>query len=169
VTLLRVACGLLLVAVGVTLAGWWPATARLEALGARLWRRIAPCSRHLRPADRTWKLFLLGMVWGWLPCGLVYGALAVAAASGGGARGAVFMLAFGLGTVPALVATGVFSQELARLTSRAGVRWTAGALVVCLGLWSVLSATVPDHSAHHGAGSGSHHSAGVETGVSASN
>lgn len=141
VSLLRALCGVLLIAVGITLAGWWPVTARLEAFGARFWRRLAPWSQRLRPADRIWKHYLIGMIWGWLPCGLVYGALATAAATGNGLRGAAFMLAFGVGTLPALVATGISSRGLYHLTSRTGVRWMAGVLVIAFGLWTLLGTT----------------------------
>ncbi len=139
-SLLRVACGLLLMAVGITLAGWWPATARLEAFGERLWRRIAPWSQRFQPADRLWKHYALGMIWGWLPCGLVYGALTTAATTGSALRGAAFMLAFGAGTLPALLATGTLSRGLNQLTSRLDVRWAAGAFVVAFGFWTFLGA-----------------------------
>ncbi len=142
VTLLRTLCGLLLIAVGITLAGWWPVTARLEALGGHLWRRIAPWSQRLRPLDRIWKHYLVGMIWGWLPCGLVYGALATAATTGGGVRGAAFMLAFGAGTLPALLATGTFSRGLNSLVSRSGPRWIAGGVVIAFGLWTLLGAVL---------------------------
>ncbi len=140
-------CGILLIAVGVTLAGWWPLTAPLEAAGARLWRRIAPLSRRLLSADpslapafRIWRHYLIGMVWGWLPCGLVYGALTTAATTGGAVHGAMFMLAFGVCTMPVLLATGAASQGLKRLTSHLGMRWTAGAFVVAFGLWTLIPA-----------------------------
>jgi len=141
-SLLRSLCGLLLIAVGITLAGWWPVTAQLEVLGGQLWRRIAPWSQRLMPLDRIWKHYLVGMIWGWLPCGLVYGALATAATTGGGVRGAAFMLAFGAGTLPALVATGSFSRGLNQLVSRAGLRWTAGGFVIAFGVWTLLAAVL---------------------------
>ncbi len=138
VSLLRVLCGLLLIAVGITLTGWWQATAQLEILGEKLWRRIAPLSQRLQPVDRIWKHYLIGMIWGWLPCGLVYGALTTAATTGDAMRGAAFMLAFGAGTLPALLATSAFSRALNQLTSHLGLRWTAGGVVIAFGLWTLV-------------------------------
>ena len=50
--------------------------------------------------------YALGLALGFLPCGLLYGALATSAAAGSAVSGALAMSAFGLGTVPALVAIG---------------------------------------------------------------
>lgn len=157
---LRVLCGLMLIAVGAYLAGWWSGVSRLESLGARLWRHISPLSARLQPVDRPWKIWATGAVWGWLPCGLVYGALATSAAAGSAARGALFMACFGLGTLPAVVATGAFSSGLARFTRRRETRWIAGTLVIAFGVWTIVGASgmghsghdaanAPDHSQHH--------------------
>jgi hypothetical protein len=149
---LRIAFGALLMAVGAYVAGWWLGAARLEALGEHLWRRLSPVMRHFRPADRAWKLLALGAVWGWLPCGLVYGALAGAAASGSGARGALLMASFGAGTLPALLATGAFALQLRRFTARRGARWVTGGLIAAFGAWTILGAILAPRGAHdHGA------------------
>jgi len=74
----------------------------------------------------------LGLLWGWLPCGLVYSVLLIAAASADVATGASIMIAFGLGTMPAMIATGVGALQLARFAGRA--RLVAGLLVVALGV-----------------------------------
>lgn len=74
--------------------------------------------------------YTLGMMLGFLPCGLLYAALAVAAGSGGPAGGAAAMAAFVLGTVPGLIATG-FAGHLA-----AG-RWRRLATVAAPVLMSV--------------------------------
>lgn len=49
---------------------------------------------------------MLGMLWGWLPCGMVYSVLAGAAVSGDAVNGAAIMAAFGAGTLPLLLALG---------------------------------------------------------------
>jgi sulfite exporter TauE/SafE len=79
-------------------------------------RHRAPRTPH-RP-DRPQDGLLLGRVLGFLPCGFLYGALAVAAASGSALRGALAMLAFGLGTVPSLVVVGVAGQAFGRAWQR---------------------------------------------------
>jgi sulfite exporter TauE/SafE len=142
---LRVLAGAFLVAAGLYLAGWWLGLARLERVGARAWRHIAPLSKKLQPLDRSWKRFAAGAVWGWLPCGLVYAALAGASASGGAATGAAMMAAFGVGTLPALLAAGTLSQTI---QSRVQTRRLAGALLVVFGLWTIAAVAIPGGHDH---------------------
>lgn len=147
---LRILAGAFLVAAGLYLAGWWLGLTRLERLGAHAWRHIAPLSGRLQPLDRAWKRFAAGAVWGWLPCGLVYAALAGASASGGAAAGAAMMTAFGIGTLPALLAAGTASQAL---QSGVHTRRLAGGLLVVFGLWTILAVALPTGHDHGAAGS----------------
>jgi sulfite exporter TauE/SafE len=134
---LRCGAGLLLVALGLYVSGWWLGLRRLEELGARLWRKLAPALEHLRPADSLPRAIALGLFWGWLPCGLVYGALGSAVSLGRGLTGALAMLAFGLGTMPALVATGALARELPRLVRASQTRSAAGLLILLFGIWTL--------------------------------
>jgi len=91
-------------------------------------------------------------VWGWLPCGLVYGMLAAAAGMGGPARGAAFMAVFGLGTVPAVAGVSLASQRVAAWFG-AGRRRALGLLLAAFGTWTLVTPlahlTGPhDHSSH---------------------
>ena len=152
---LRIALGVLMVVVGVSIAGGSAVTARLEAIGRPLWRRISPLVGRLGPADRPWKLVALGALWGWLPCGLVYAALAAATATASVWQGMAFMLCFGLGTLPWLVAAGVLTDGVGRLVARVELRRAMGLLVVCYGLWTLLgplamSGGAPGHAGHAG-------------------
>jgi sulfite exporter TauE/SafE len=103
---------------------------RLEALGGRLWRYLKPLGLRLIPARTAGRAFGLGLVWGWLPCGLVYTALAWALASGSAARGALLMLGFGLGTLPALVSMGMAGSWMMKWRDRPVVRYAAGVVLV---------------------------------------
>ena len=132
---LQVVASLMLVMVGLYLAGFAGAAAWLERLGAPLWRRLQPLAVRLRAHS-----FAAGAVWGWLPCGLVYGALATAAASGAPARGAAAMLAFGLGTLPWLLATGMAATRLRVWLSQRAFRIAAGSLVLAFGVWGLARA-----------------------------
>ncbi|MBE0620933.1 MAG: sulfite exporter TauE/SafE family protein [Burkholderiales bacterium] len=132
--LLYVLANLVLIGMGLYLAGLGKQLARVEALGAWLWRRIQPYSARVLPADTLAKAFALGTLWGWLPCGLVYGMLATALVSGGAARGAAVMLAFGLGTLPNLLLAGMAFKRLRDITSNPRLRMAAGALVACFGV-----------------------------------
>lgn len=150
---LRVGAGLFLVAAGLYLSGLWMGLARLERLGAHVWRRVAPLQQRIGPPDRLWKLLAAGAVWGWLPCGLVYAALAGALASGGVLQGALFMACFGLGTLPWLLAAGALAASLSGFLRRREVRVVAGLLVVLFGLWTAVAAVTMHRSGHsHGPG-----------------
>jgi uncharacterized protein len=126
---LQVVASLMLIVVGLYLAGVTRAAAWLERLGAPLWRRLQPMAVRLRAHS-----FAAGLVWGWLPCGLVYGALATAAAAGSPGGGALAMASFGLGTLPWLLGTGALALRL-----RA---WRAamGGLVLAFGVWGLARA-----------------------------
>jgi sulfite exporter TauE/SafE len=96
--IVKLVTGGFMIALGLYLAGWWPGLTALERLGGKLWVRIEPLGRRFLPVNHPLKALALGLVWGWLPCGLVYSALAWSLASGDAVQGAALMLAFGLGT-----------------------------------------------------------------------
>jgi sulfite exporter TauE/SafE len=137
---LYAAANLLLVLVGLQLAGWSAPARWIEALGAPLWRRLQPLALRLTPGGSFAQAYGAGAVWGWLPCGLVYGALAAAAASGDPARGALGMAAFGLGTLPWLLAAGVAAARLRAWLSARAFRLAAGGLVLGFGAWGLARA-----------------------------
>ncbi len=145
VTALRVLAGLFLVAAGLYLSGWWMGMLRVEQLGSRVWRRIAPLARRLGPLDRPWNAVALGALWGWLPCGLVYAALAGAVSAGGVIEGARWMACFGLGTLPVMLGGGALANALTSLVARGRARWAAGALVIGFGLWTIVAAAWMGH------------------------
>lgn len=130
----------LLVLVGLQLAGFAAPARWIEALGAPLWRRLQPLAVRLTPGWSPAQSYAAGAVWGWLPCGLVYGALAAAAASGDPARGALGMAAFGLGTLPWLLVAGAAAAQLRRWLSARAFRLTAGGLVLGFGAWGLARA-----------------------------
>jgi hypothetical protein len=109
---LYVAANIMLVLMGLHLAGAGRLLGRLEALGAPLWRRLQPLAARLLPARTLSQSYAAGLVWGWLPCGMVYAALAGAMLAGSPARGALAMTAFGLGTIPFLLAAGWLAARL---------------------------------------------------------
>ena len=80
--LLRALAGILLVCMGLYLAGWWSGLTRIEALGRHLWRHLQPLTRRLMPVTSVPQALFLGAIWGWLPCGLVYSSLLWAASQG---------------------------------------------------------------------------------------
>ena len=140
-TALYVLANLMLILAGLQLAGFTAPLARLEALGAPLWRRIQPLASRALTAGGAVPFFSAGLGWGLLPCGLVYAALAVAAFAGGPAAGAAAMLAFGLGTLPSLLAAGFAAARLRAGFRRRGARLAAGALVLGFGAWGMAQAS----------------------------
>jgi len=136
-TVTRSIAGLLLIAMGLYLAGWWSGLTRIEALGRGLWRHLQPITRRCMPITSAPRALMLGGLWGWLPCGLVYSTLLWAASQGDALRSAALMFAFGLGTLPVLLATGLAAERLVSLLRRRGVRIAGGLLVILFGLWTL--------------------------------
>ncbi|MBK4991482.1 sulfite exporter TauE/SafE family protein [Pseudomonas sp. S36] len=134
---LRTAAALLLIAMGLYLAGWWSGLTRVEALGRGLWRHIQPLATRLLPVSSVPRAMLLGALWGWLPCGLVYSTLLWAASQGNAGYSAALMLAFGLGTWPVLLATGLAAERVNALLRRRSVRMAGGVLVMLFGIWTL--------------------------------
>ncbi len=128
---------LMLVLLGLYLAGLSQVVLGIERLGARLWQVLQPRLKALLPVRNPGQAVLAGLVWGWLPCGLVYSVLVSALASGSAARGALLMLAFGLGTLPNLLAMGWFARQLQGWRRRRAVRMGAGLLVAAYGVWGL--------------------------------
>lgn len=130
----RFGAGIMMMLLALYLTRVWMALTILERAGALLWRRLQPLTRHFPPNAPTAKLLLAGMLWGWLPCGLVYSALAWAALSGNPGLGALTMLAFGLGTLPSMLIFGMFSRTLGALLRSGGFRWVTGIALFIYGL-----------------------------------
>lgn len=131
---LFIAAHALVVMIGLYVAGLGGMVLRLEALGGALWRRIEPVRRRLFPIDSDAKALGAGAAWGWIPCGLVYGLLPLAAASGGPTQGALVMAAFGMGTLPALILAGAALRGLTAFRRQPWVRRTAGLAIAALGI-----------------------------------
>lgn len=132
---LHLLAALFMLALGLYLAGWWRGLAYVESAGASVWRRIEPVARRFVPVRSPTQAVVAGVLWGWLPCGLVYTIVIWAIASGGVVQGALLMLSFGLGTLPNLLAMGVFAARLARFTRQPMVRLAAGLLIMAYGMY----------------------------------
>lgn len=132
--LLQVVAGLFMVAMGLYLGGWWLGLVKLERGGGLVWRRLEPLARRVLPVRGPGQAFVLGTLWGWLPCGLVYSVLIWSVASGSALQGGLLMLSFGLGTLPNLMAMGLFAAGLSQWLRRPTARHIAGLSVILLGL-----------------------------------
>ncbi|MCC5809439.1 MAG: sulfite exporter TauE/SafE family protein [Ectothiorhodospiraceae bacterium] len=154
---LRLATGLVLLAVAAYLLFDWSGLRRIEVVGGRLWRLIGPYARRLLPVQSASGALALGALWGWLPCGLVYTVLLAAAVSGDPVSGAGIMLAFGLGTLPAMTGVTLFGQALRGWQTSRTARRVLGVLLLAFGLWTMASPLAhltgghADHAHHHAA------------------
>jgi hypothetical protein len=131
--LLRIAAALLVIVLGLRLLMDWRALQFIERGGARLWRGLSPLARHVLPASTPPRALAAGFIWGALPCGLVYSAVAIAATSGSVVHGMLVMLAFWMGTMPALWLAGASAAKIARWKSQPVVRRFAGLILVLVG------------------------------------
>ncbi|MFT7409549.1 MAG: sulfite exporter TauE/SafE [Oleispira sp.] len=137
--ILRSIAGALLILMGFYVARWWMLLTRLESAGQLVWRYIQPLTRTLIPIKTKPQALALGLLWGWLPCGLIYSTLAWVAANGEPALGALTMFCFGLGTLPGVLAAGIFAQQLNRLISHQYFRQFAGVLLIFYGTWTLFA------------------------------
>ncbi|MGF1689829.1 sulfite exporter TauE/SafE family protein [Photobacterium kagoshimensis] len=115
--ILRLFAGIMMIVLALYLGQWWQGLTQIEKFGQVIWKRIAPKANRLLPLKSPLAALPFGMVWGWLPCGLVYSTLSWAAVSGSVMSGSLVMLAFGLGTLPAMLAVGGLASQLKQLLS----------------------------------------------------
>jgi len=137
--ILRTIAGSLLILMGFYIARWWMLLTRLETAGQFIWRYLQPMTRKLIPIQTPSQALALGLLWGWLPCGLIYSTLAWVAANGQPVLGALTMLCFGLGTLPGILAAGLFAGQLNRFIQHKYFRHLAGMLLISYGIWTVMA------------------------------
>ena len=135
---LRLLAGLLVIAIGVNLLFDWSATRFLEKAGAGIWHRLAPLAKHVMPVSSPARALGAGFIWGALPCGLVYSAVAMAATTGQAVGGIAVMFAFWAGTLPALVLAGAGAEQLQSIQSNTLYRRVAGVVVIVIGLFALM-------------------------------
>lgn len=135
---LRLLAAVLLLLMGLYIANWWRGLVRIEALGRGIWRLIEPFGKRFIPVTNHYRAIALGSIWGWLPCGLVYSMLAWSLAVAEPVNAAALMGAFGLGTLPTVLATGIAARTIVRLVRHKWVQGVAGSAIVMLAGWQVL-------------------------------
>ena len=140
--------GLFMIALGIYLAGWTRILSPLERLGSHAWRKIEPLSKKFLPVHHPGQALGLGLVWGWLPCGLVYSVLVWAMVAGDTILGAQIMVAFGLGTLPMLLLMGATARWFGSLVRRNWFRRAIGVIIVALGLMIILTPNRHHHMDH---------------------
>ncbi|MEA2078638.1 MAG: sulfite exporter TauE/SafE family protein, partial [Pseudomonadota bacterium] len=109
---LQLLAALFMVALGLYLGGWWQGLVRVEHVGGLVWNRLEPLGRRFLPVKTPVQAFFLGLIWGWLPCGLVYSVLVWSISTGDPLYGAALLFSFGLGTLPNLLLMGAAAAGL---------------------------------------------------------
>ena len=126
---------LMLILLGSYLSGLWRAPlATVERWGGRVWRAMSPLRSRLLPVRGVGGALRMGLLWGFLPCGLVYSALALSLGSGSAVAGALTMLAFGAGTLPAVVALSTLANRMTSSSASRVLRRVAGVLIILSGI-----------------------------------
>lgn len=128
---------LLLLLMGLYLAGIFSGVAKIEIIGKGIWKKMNPILNQYLPIQSTFSCLIVGALWGWLPCGLVYNASLYALGSGSAVQGGLYLLAFGLGTLPNLLAMGVFATQLKSFLQNKKIRLCSGLLVSAWAIWQL--------------------------------
>lgn len=135
---LRFSAGFLLIAMGLHTLKLWFGINQLERVGGHLWLRLSPIAQRFMPPQKPWQGLLLGGIWGFMPCGLIYSALTWSAATGGAALDSgLLMLAFGLGTTPAMLGATLAGAHVRQFLSHPAVRNGLGVGLILAGCWTL--------------------------------
>ncbi|MDH5446255.1 MAG: sulfite exporter TauE/SafE family protein [Gammaproteobacteria bacterium] len=135
--ILQVFATLIMVGIGIHLAGWFPRFNLIEKIGTPLWRKLEPFAHRLLPVQKPSQAFLFGLVWGWLPCGLVYAALIWSTSAGDATHGALFMLAFGAGTLLPVMTAGMLTGWMVRMSHIPNIKPIIGSIIIVMALLSL--------------------------------
>lgn len=136
VIVLKILAGIFLILLGLYIARWLLLLNYVEATGKALWQKIQPLSKHLIPVNTASKALGLGVLWGWLPCGLIYSTLTWSIASGSALQGFLIMFAFGLGTLPALLTV---SFGATKVKSILGINWVRQLIGMALIIYGIIT------------------------------
>jgi uncharacterized protein len=134
---LRIASGVLLILIALRILVRWNALTVLERLGARFWSNVQPLAQRAARGEGRVRALMLGVLWGWLPCGLVYSMLAFAAASGDAGSGAAIMAAFGAGTLPSMLTASLLAAQIQQILAQRWPRVMSGVLLLLFGVWMI--------------------------------
>jgi hypothetical protein len=161
---MQMIAGAFMLALGLSIAGWWSGLSRIESFGLKFWRLLQPITSRFIPVRSKTQALLLGSLWGWLPCGLVYTALLLVLATGDALQGGLTMLAFGLGTLPMMALLGLSAAKINQWRANTRVRSVMGTVIILFGIITFIGLLGPgsqhsmDHAGHASDDSSSTHS-----------
>ncbi len=135
--MLQIIAGILLCGIGLNLMGLFPWTNKLGAIGYAIWSYIRPVGRYFFPVTNIYRAFASGMIWGMLPCAVIYSALLTSIAMANVYKSTLVMLFFGLGTLPGMIITGMISGNTNKKFQSSLLRYLAAILILALGIYSL--------------------------------
>ncbi|MEB8430650.1 sulfite exporter TauE/SafE family protein [Cocleimonas sp. KMM 6892] len=141
--LLRLIASFMIIAMGFYIAGLFPQFSRIEKIGVPIWSLLQPLGQKLLPVDKIWKATMFGLVWGWLPCGLVYYMLLMSPASDGAINSALFMMVFGIGTLIPMMSTGFLTGKITQFRNSKKIQSISGLLLIIMGIISLILVVYP--------------------------
>ncbi|MCG9582578.1 sulfite exporter TauE/SafE family protein [Vibrio tubiashii] len=137
---LRLAAALFMILLACYIGRWWHGLLYIEKLGQVIWRKVSPAGKSLLPLKSPIHALPFGFIWGWIPCGLVYSTLTWSAVSGSALNGALVMLAFGAGTLPAMLLVGHAATSLHKLQNSDIFRHIVAFTILIYGLYTAYGA-----------------------------
>lgn len=146
---LRAAAGILTILIAIRILSHWNAFAPLERFGARLWTQLQPLTKRASNSNHWLGHLALGLLWGWLPCGLVYSMVLMTFAAGSAPAGAAVMIAFGLGTLPSMLTSTLLAGTVPNLSRQPWFKHVTGTAMLVFGVWMILAAQMPHSASLH--------------------
>ncbi|MBQ4852386.1 sulfite exporter TauE/SafE family protein [Pseudoalteromonas sp. MMG012] len=139
---LKIFSGVFMILVGLYVMRLASSLKWLEQAGKTvLWQHLVKLNKHLLPINTYSKTLLYGMLWGWLPCGLVYSALTWTLLAPTPWYGSAIMLSFALGTLPSMLIVGQSAQQLSRFLNHTLIRWALGSIFIWYGIYLLIIAS----------------------------
>ncbi len=146
-TPIRTFAGVILILTGLYLIGLNQWILRIESIGKTIWKYINPIAKSVLPVDTSTKALTAGFLWGWLPCGLAYSSLLWVSSTGKPLEALWLMVGFGLGTMPAMLLTGIFAMQFKTFWVKFKLNILSGIFLVIFGIWTIPTG---HHAMHHG-------------------
>lgn len=132
---IRYIAGGIMILIALQLFGMPQALGFIERPFQYIWKPIQKFSQRFFPIRTARGTYTVGMIWGLLPCGAVYGPLAIAMGAGSVAKSAGIMFAFGLGTLPLMLGLAIFGNFVGHFFAKKQVRMVAGLLVLIMAIY----------------------------------
>ncbi|WP_191603258.1 sulfite exporter TauE/SafE family protein [Marinomonas algicola] len=134
---IRTFAGIILILTGLYLIGLNKWILKIEAIGKFIWKFVSPTAKSILPVNTPTKALAAGFLWGWLPCGLAYSSLLWVSSTGEPLKALWLMVGFGLGTMPAMLLTGIFALQFKSIWVKFKLDILSGIFLVIFGIWTI--------------------------------